>query len=187
MTEHRTRCTNKSTRRLRGLPSLPSFPSFPSLRGLLGRVGGVAGAVILSGCYSYLPVESPVVGSVARLRVPITSAVADPTLPPETATVEGTVLETGDTVVVEVTTRREIGAFREFVQENTYRIASDELVSIEERQFSSRRSIGLGAILALAAGGFALIALTGDTGGDNPNPPDDGSTSGIAIRIPIGR
>ena len=154
---------------------------------LLRRIGAVAGAAVLSGCYNYLPVESPTVGSVARLRVPVVSAVADPTAPPETATVEGTVLEAGDTVVVEVTTRREIGAFREYVQENTYRIAHEELVSVEERHFSSGRSIGLGAVLALAAGAFALAALTGDSGGTGPPSPDDGTTSGFTIRIPIGR
>ena len=144
--------------------------------------GLVVGAAILSGCFQYLPVETPTPGSVARLRVPLTSAVARPGAPPETTTVEGVVLESGDTIVIEVQTRREIGAFREFVQENTYRIARDQLVGIEMREVSRARSVGLGALILVGTGvlGYLAVGVGSDMGGDFP---DNGTPQGFTIRI----
>ncbi len=143
------------------------------------------GATVLSGCFSYLPVESPTPGAIARLRVPVNSAVAAPGAPPETATVEGVVLEAGDTIVIEVQTRREIGAYREFIQENTYRIARSDLVSVEMRELSRNRSVGLGAVIFVGVGALAWLAVGqgSDSAGDLID--NDNTPSGFTIRIPV--
>ena len=149
------------------------------------RLALFVGAAVLSGCFSYLPVESPTPGEMARLRVPVSSAVSTPGAPPETTTVEGMVLEAGDTIVIEVQTRREIGAYREFIQENTYRIARGDLVSVEVRELSRSRSAGLGAAIVLGAGVLAWMAVRegSDSAGDLLD--NDNTPSGFTIRIPI--
>lgn len=143
------------------------------LRGLR-RAVAVFGVLAPSGCHAYLPVETPVPGSVARVQVPIRSAVADPGLPPETASVEGVVLESGDTLVLEVRTRRVIGAFNEITRENTYRVARDELVSVEVRQFSPRRSAVLGSAILGGTVFLAVRALRGGTGSGGRGPGTGG-------------
>ena len=144
------------------------------------------GVMALSGCFTYFPVESPMPGEIARLHVPVSSAVADPGAPPETTTVEGTVLETGDTIVVEVQTRREIGAYREFVQENTYRIPRSELVGIEMRELSRGRSVGLGAAIFVGAGVLAWLAVRDGSARGGELGDSDNTPAGFTIRIPIG-
>ena len=152
------------------------------LRGVR-RSAAVAGALLLCGCHTYLPVESPVPGSVARVHVPVRSALADPRLPPETTSVEGVVLEAGDTLVLEVQTRRVIGVFNEFVQENTYRVSRDELVMIEVREFSPGKSAALGSAIFGGAVFFAVAAFRGETGSRGRKPPN-GGTQSFTIRFP---
>ena len=147
------------------------------------RAVAVFGVLALSGCHTYLPVETPVPGSVARVRVPIRSAVSDPGLPPETASVEGVVIEAGDTLVLEVRTRRVIGAFNEIVRENTYRVARDELVSVEVREFSARRSAVLGSAILAGTVFLAVAALRGDTGSGGRGPGNGGGRT-FTVRFP---
>ena len=146
------------------------------LRGLR-RAVLVFGVLVLSGCHTYLPVETPAPGSVARVHVPVRSALANPGLPPETASVEGVVIEAGDTLVLEVRTRRMIGVFNEFVQENTYRVSREELVAIEVREFSARRSAVLGSVILTGVVFLAIAALRGDTGEGGEKPGPGGSRS----------
>ncbi|MDE2761254.1 MAG: hypothetical protein OXQ94_03765 [Gemmatimonadota bacterium] len=147
------------------------------------RAAAAAGVFALSGCHTYLPVETPALGSVARVHVPVRSALADPGLPPETASVEGVVLEAGDTLVLEVRTRRVIGAFNEFVQENTYRVPRHDLVAVEVREFSPGRSAVLGSAIVGGAVFLAIAAFRGETGsGGSGNGNGGGRTFTIPIR-----
>ena len=149
----------------------------------LHRTALVAGAFLLSGCHTYLPIDAPRPGSVARVRVPIESAVADPNAPPETVAVEGLVLASGDTIVLAASTRRELGAFREIIQYDTFRVARDGLVSIEAREFSKGRSLALGVIIAGGATGLALVALGFGGGEGGENPGDDGTQQGFTLQL----
>ena len=149
----------------------------------LRRATLVFGVLVLSGCHTYLPVETPAPGSVARVHVPVRSALADPGLPPETASVEGVVLEAGDTLVLEVRTRRVIGAFNEFVQENTYRVSRADLLAIEVREFSPGRSAVLGSAILGGVVFLAIAALRGETG-EGGEKPGNGGTQSFTIRFP---
>jgi hypothetical protein len=140
----------------------------------------VPGAMLLAGCFSYLPVETAPPGATVRVRIPVTSAVADPNAPPRTVSVEGTVLESGDTLVLATETRREYGAFREIVQFDTVRLAPDQRSSVELQGFSKGKSIALGVGIAAGVTGLALVAFGGVFGGDPPGPPD-GPTPAVVV------
>ncbi len=137
----------------------------------------VAGALLLSGCHTYLPVESPAPGSVARVHVPLQSAVSTPNVPPPTVSVEGTVLSAGDTIVLEVRTRQHFGALQELVQENVYRVPRDEVVAIEIREFSRGRSALLGVGILGGIGFLALAAFGGEFGEGGERPDNNGGRS----------
>ena len=94
------------------------------------RAAAAFAFLALSGCYIYRPVATPSPGAVARVEVPVQSAVADPNEPPETASVEGTVVEVGDSIVLATKIRRDIGAYREVVRDDTLRIALDVVAAI---------------------------------------------------------
>lgn len=129
----------------------------------------------LPGCYTYRVADAPAPGAVARVQVPVLSAADDPNEAPETASVEGVVVEYGDSIVLATTIRREIGAYREVSRDDTLRIAVEETIRIEVREFSRAKSVLMGGV---AAGGVALLALTalGIEGGDaGDGSGDDGS------------
>lgn len=135
----------------------------------------LSATVALGGCHNYLPIDTPAPGSIVRVGVPVTTVLSDPNAPAPSVSIEGTVLESGETLVLATETRRELGAFREIIQFDTIRLAPDQRSSIEVREFSTKKSIGLGAVIA---GGATLLAvsafgLAGGDGGDGPNnvPP----------------
>lgn len=129
---------------------------------------------LLPGCYTYRVADAPAPGAVARVHVPVFSAADDPNEARETASVEGIVVEYGDSIVLATTIRREIGAYREVSREDTLRIAVEGTTRIEVREFSRTKSVLMGGVVA---GGVALLALTalGIEGGD---AGDDGSGDG---------
>ncbi len=143
---------------------------------LFRRYRAVAALVFLalSGCYTYRAVETPSPGTIVRVEVPLQSAVADPNEAPEMASVEGTVVAAGDTIVLATKVRREIGAYREVVRDDTLRVALQDASRVEVREFSRSKSALLsGAIL----GGVVVLALAalGIEGGDaGDGSGDDG-------------
>ncbi|MDE2974437.1 MAG: hypothetical protein OXU64_06925 [Gemmatimonadota bacterium] len=147
------------------------------------RAVPVFGGVALCACHTYLPVETPAPGSVARVHVPVRSALAAPGVPPRTASVEGLVVEAGDTLVLEVRTRRAIGAFDEFVQENTYRVSRDDLAAVEVREFSLGRSAALGSAILGGIAFLAVAAFQGEAGEGGEKPPPGGGRT-FAVRFP---
>lgn len=124
------------------------------------------------------------VGSTVRVRVPVRSAVADPNAPDETVSVEGQLLESGDTLVLAASIRREISAFQQYVRYDTFRIARSETAGVEFKEFSSGRSVFLGVVVASGTGLLALAALGlgGDRGGDNGDGDGNG-TSGFTVPL----
>lgn len=146
-------------------------------------------AVGMSGCHTYTPVSTPTPGSTVRVQIPVISAAADPNAPQQTVSVEGQVVESGDTLVLAMRNRQEYGAYREIVQYDTVRLGPDQRESVELSEFSAQRSIGLGVIIA---GGAALLATTAfglAGGGDGPidggEPPPQSIiiSSGLISRI----
>jgi len=133
-------------------------------------------ALILAtgGCHTYTPVGSATPGTVVRVHVPLTSALANPNAPPETVSIEGEVLTASDTISLATRSRREIGAFREIVEFDTLRLSVDGLVGMEVREFSTARSVVLGVAIAGAAAAFAWSALSIEVGGTG----DDGNGGG---------
>jgi hypothetical protein len=134
----------------------------------------VASTLLLMGCHTYVPVQQPVPGTSVRVRVPLTSAAQRPNQAPETVSIEGTLIEFGDTVEVEVTSRQEYGAFREVMRLDTLRIAAIGITGLDERTFSRGRSVVLGLVIGGAAAAFAWTALGFEGGGSNPEPGPDG-------------
>lgn len=146
----------------------------------------------VSGCYSYRQVEEAPVGAVARLRVPIQSAIVDPNSPPGTVAVEGKVISVGDTIRFEASTRHTLGLFRDVVQYDTLSVAREGLASIEVREFSTTKSVLLG--VGIAAGTAALAAAAAGVGGgdagDAPNTDTPQTSTAVGIAVPastIGR
>lgn len=142
----------------------------------------------VSGCYSYRLAEDAPVGAVARLRVPIQSAIVDPNSPPGTVAVEGKIISVGDTIRFQASTRHTLGMFRDVVQYDTLSVARDGLVSIEVREFSTTKSVLLG--VGIAAGTAALAAAAAGVGGgdagDAPpgtNPPQTSTAVGVAVPV----
>ncbi|MEM7415452.1 MAG: hypothetical protein AAF389_08145 [Gemmatimonadota bacterium] len=124
-----------------------------------------------AGCHSYTPVSTPMPGSTVRVRVPVASALADPNAPPQTASIEGQVVESGDTLVLATRNRQEYGAFREIVQYDTVRLGPDQRYSVELSEFSTGKSVALGLAIT---GGAALLAATAFGGGGGDDSPIPG-------------
>ncbi|MCY3701009.1 MAG: hypothetical protein OXH46_15425 [Gemmatimonadetes bacterium] len=151
------------------------------------------GAVLaVPGCYSYRLVEDAPVGAVARLRVPIQSAIVDPNSPPGTVAVEGKVISVGDTIEFEASTRHTLGLFQDVVQYDTLRVARDGVSSIEVREFSTTKSVLLGA--GIVAGTAALAAAAAGVGGGDAGevpgtlPPQNARVVGVSVPVSaIGR
>ena len=142
----------------------------------------VLGAAALSGCYSYVPVERPTPGSVVRIEVPVRSAVVGTTRQEETASMEGTVLTAGDSLVLQIESLRELGNFRQIRSVDTLRVARADLVGVSTRSFSKPKTIALTAVIAGATIGLAVAALGvggGSQGGGRPNP---GTGSSIVVK-----
>lgn len=142
------------------------------------------GALVLTagGCHTYTPVQSAAPGQIVRVHVPLTSAIANPNAPPQTVSIEGQVLSAADTIEIATRTRREVGAFREFVDYDTLRVHMNQLAGMEVREFSTTRSLILTAAIGAAATGFAIHALNIQTGGTGENGDGGGPVTVVVVR-----
>lgn len=140
-----------------------------------------AGIAFSTGCYTYRLVDSPPIGSIVRVRVPVTSALNSRNSAPETASIEGHLIDVGDTIAVATETRRELGAYREIVQFDTLRLAMSQTSSLEVREFSRSRSILLGTSIAAIAGTAAAVAFGLGGGGDPPDSGGGGPVTSIVV------
>jgi hypothetical protein len=148
---------------------------------VVGKLAALVGAAIMSGCYSYVPVERPTPGSVVRIEVPVRSAVVGTTQREETASMEGTVLTAGDSLVLQIESLRELGNFRQIRSVDTLRVARADLIGVSTRSFSKPKTIGLTAVIAGATIGLAVAALGVGGGSQGGGPPDPGTGSSIIV------
>ena len=141
------------------------------------------GAMLLSGCHNYIPIEAPTPGSTVRVSVPVTSAVADLNNPdaPQ-ASIEGVVVDSGDSITLAVTRRQEYGAFREAVRHDTITLDLAGVLMVEKREFSQDKSLLLGVGLLAGATGLALAAF-GIAGGQQGGVPGDGNPNQSIIPL----
>lgn len=130
----------------------------------------LAAAGLLVACHTYTPVTTPAPGTTVRVRIPVTNAAANRNAAPQTVSVEGLVVATGDTLLLATTNRQEYGAFREIIQFDTLRLGADQIHSIERSDFSTKKSIGLGVVLTGGAALLAAAAFGGLGGDDSPIP-----------------
>lgn len=154
-----------------GRSSRAARPGRSVRRSALCAAALVLGA-LTSACHTYTPVDTARPGTTVRVRVPVISAVANRNQEPRTESVEGVVLASGDTLVLATRRRQEYGAFREIIQHDTLRLAPDQRALVEERAFSTQKSIGLGVALTGLVVGVAVAAFGGDPGSDEGIPPD---------------
>ena len=144
----------------------------------------VAAVLVLGGCHSYRVVDTPPLGSTVRVRVPVTSPLDGRNTAPASVSMEGEVLQVGDTLVLATRTRREFGAFREVILYDTLRLGRDQMSSIELKEFSSGRSVGWGLALTAGAAGLALATFKSGGGAGFPNgsgPPPAIVVSGSVL------
>lgn len=149
-----------------------------------GKVAVVIGAAAMSGCYTYVPVQHPAPGSTVRIEVPVRSSVAGRTTE-ESAAMEGIVLSAGDTLVMEMSTRRELGAYRELTAIDTIRLATADLNGMATRNFSKPKTLGLTAVIAGGVTVLAVAALGLGGGSGGGSGPGGGTTTGSVRVIPI--
>ena len=126
-------------------------------------IGLISGA-----CHTYIPVERPAPGANVRVAVPVSSALDNGNAAPQTASIEGTVVASGDTLVLAVTNRQEYGAFREVVMYDTLRLGQDQYVSLDQAEFSTGRTVLLTTVLVVGATLGAIAAFNQGSGGDTP-------------------
>jgi len=124
---------------------------FPLARGLVL----CAGVAFLAGCHTYSLVENPPLGSDVRLRVPVSSPLSRTV---DVVSLEGQLVEDGDTLTLATETRRQLGAYSELMQYDTVRLARTQVNSVELKEFSTSRSVMLGVAIT---GGAVLGGLLG--------------------------
>ena len=153
-----------------------------ALRAVRGVAAVIGAAAMSGGCYSYVPVEHPSPGTTVRIEVPVRSAVSGGRRTQETMSMEGMLLSAGDSLVLEMSSLRELGAFREIRSVDTLRVARSDLSGVSTRNFSKPKTIGLTVFIAGATTVLAVAALGlggGSGGGDSPN----GGTNTSSIRV----
>lgn len=148
----------------------------------LERAVAVLGVFFLTGCHTYVPVETASPGTTVRARLPIQRAVEGTrTVAPEVVDVEGEVVSFGDTLVLATQTTQMVGNFREVRMADTLRVSLDRVAVVEERVFSTSRTVGLTAVVLAAAAGIVLAVAGIGGGGDNPGNGNGGGGTGASI------
>lgn len=149
----------------------------------IGTLACVLGAAIMSGCYTYVPVERPAPGSVVRIDIPVRSAVTGTRRDEEDIeSLEGTVLTAGDSLVLQMESTRDIGNFREIHSVDTVRVAVADLAGVSTRTFSSGKTIGLTAVIVGGVVALAVAALDVGGGSQGGGPPGPGTGSSIVVK-----
>ncbi len=138
-------------------------------------------AAVLSGCYTYVPVERPAPNTAVRITVPVMSAVQNRNQAPGSYTVDGLVVSSGDSLVLETQSRTETGAYRQIMRVDTLRIAQSSLLGIDEKVFSRQKSIGLGVVITAGVVGLISGIISVTSGQDGGGPGGGGTENQIRI------
>ena len=144
------------------------------------RVVALVAAFVLSGCYTYVPVQSPTPGTEVRVRIPVQSPVEGSSVVSDMLSVEGEVVSAGDTLVLATESTQSFGNFREVRTLDTLRVSRTRLASLEEKTFSRGKTIGFSA-LVLAGTAALVLAVAGTVGGSDGG--GDGGGGGVGASI----
>jgi hypothetical protein len=148
------------------------------------RFTACALSVLGCACYGYRPVDMPTPGTQVRVGVPVQSALEGRRGAPQSASVDGTVVSAGDTLVLQASNTQQIDAFRTFTAVDTVRMAQDRLLSIEERYLSKPRTVAFS--IASAVGVFLFVKgiqeIAGGSEDDGPPNGGGGSQSQSIVR-----
>jgi hypothetical protein len=161
------------------------MPSTPIAPRVTTKLASLATAVLLAGCYHYVPVPAapaapPPAGADVRLYLtPQGMTELEPRLGPQTASVIGRVSDASDgavTLVVSETRKAYGGAAVRWIGERVT-IPAATIARAERRALDRRRTAIMSASVLLATvAGFAILAATtgegrgGDNGGPSPTP-----------------
>jgi len=140
------------------------------------RPGALAATLlVLGGCYSYTPVQTPARGSIARVTMPARSAIEGlPGTNGSTASVEGEILSAGDTIVLGMRSTREWGPDVGSIRLDTVRIPRLTLSIIERKELSMPKSIAAAAtIVGTVVAVSLMLDISGSKDGDTPFDGDD--------------
>lgn len=146
------------------------------------RVAAVVVVATMSGCYSYVRVESPTPGSTVRIDVPVRSAISGRPDPSEVVSMEGLLVSSGDSLAIEISSLKTIGNFREIRSVDTLRIARSDVGAVSIRNFSKPKTLGLAAVV-IAGSTLLAVKVFGLSGGSSGGgSPGGGQTTG-AMRV----
>ena len=129
---------------------------------------------VLSGCHNYRVVETPSMGSIVRVQVPVTSALDGPNSAGRTASLEGQVVGVGETLLLATKSNQTYGAYREVTQFDTISLSAAQVSVIEVREFSSTKSVAMGAVIAVGAITAGVLAFNSSSNGGDVPTPDPG-------------
>lgn len=148
------------------------------------RASALVAAFALSGCFTYVPVETAAPGTTVRARLPVERLVEGTrSVAPSVVDVEGEVVSFGDTLVLATESTQMIGNFREITTADTLRVSADRLAVVEERVFSRSRTIGLTAVLTAAAAGLVVAVASTVGGGDDNGGGNGGGEPAASISV----
>lgn len=149
-----------------------------------GVVAVLVSCGLMTACHTYTPVETPTPGSTVRVHIPLRSVLDDRNAPTRTQSVEGQVVQAGDTIVLATRSRQEYGAYREIIQYDTIRLGPEQRAGVEVREFSQGRSVALGVAITAVLTAAALVALGGVFGSGGEGLPDDGGPAPSIVVSP---
>lgn len=144
----------------------------------------LSAALVMAGCYTYVPMDQARVGASVRVGVPVTSSVGSAAQESRAVMYEGVLVGIGETLLLETRTRQTVGAHGEFVTSDTIRVRQAVASALEERVLSKGRTALFTAGLV---GGAALAFVAVDSwagGGEGDKPGDGGPSQGSLIVRP---
>jgi hypothetical protein len=149
------------------------------------RAALLTAALVMAGCYTYVPMDQARVGVSVRVGVPVTSSVGSSAQESRAVMYEGLLVGVGDTLLLETRMRQTVGTHGEFVSSDTIRVRRTMASSLEERVLSKGRTALLTAGLVGGAA-LAFVAVDGWAGGGEGDKPDDGGPSqgSLIVRPP---
>lgn len=154
----------------------------------IGALGALA--LLLGGCFAYVPVDPGAVRPDDDVRARVSAARAaelDPLLMRDARVLEGRVLEAGGDLLLEVPVASDLRGVRVETLHQRIRLPQQDVLELELRRFDRTRTalvLGSGLAVALAV---VIHQLTRESGGDTQPPGPDPTELRIPLfRVPLG-
>lgn len=145
----------------------------------------------LTGCYSYVPVQSPQPGMEVRARLTADAAVRHSQgLDEPIVRYDGRVVAAdGESVALDVLVARASSAFQDVTIRDTISLKRAELQSVLERKLSKGKSaiFALGMVAAAGAVVAGIDQIVGGTGGEGDDPGTPALREPFFVRIPFSK